>query len=118
MDNRINLLPRFSDTRMKLEANYAKILKYVAITAFILILFSFTSEFEFRGNWLIWTETMIVLMVFIVFLLKIAPALYVSVSNDERNLYVKNLPHISKRFNLILICLLVGMILLLDLMIA
>jgi hypothetical protein len=61
-----------------------KIQKMTFMGFIVLIVFSFFSEFEYRGNWLIWGETHIILLLFILFKFKIMKLVtYLSINTTE-----------------------------------
>lgn len=87
----------------KFNTNLKKVKKYIVVIILVIVAFSFTSEFTFRKQWIIWFETIAIFAVYILFLFEIVDILCMPAAIEENELNSDRLPSIKSKRNIITI---------------
>jgi len=85
-NRKVTIIPqdKLPESLIEILFRLNRIQKRTLMGFIVLIIFSFFSEFEYRGNWLVWGETYLILLLFILFMFKIMKLVtYLSINTTE-----------------------------------
>jgi hypothetical protein len=99
----IKTLNYFSKPLYRFKADKSKITKYLIIGMIIFLIFSATNELQFRRNWILWSETMILFILYFSLILKLGAILYEPTPSSMKKPSEVKLPSLKDKGNAILI---------------
>jgi len=85
----------------KIDVNFKKMKKYLLILFIILFILSIGKEFIYRKHWLIWSETIFILIIYFLMLMKLTEVLFAPKELPDNGITNIYLPSIREKRNII-----------------